>query len=114
MTPLSPEFAHAVQSLGPMEGDALQARLETHLDDALPGLRGVYAATTDLDELVSDLLDVVGRAAARRTDALRRLDRRREIDPDWFQSPAMTGYVAYTDRFAKTLAGVRDRVDYLA
>ena len=26
----------------------------------------------------------------------------------------MIGYVAYTDRFAKNLAGVRDRLDYLA
>ena len=26
----------------------------------------------------------------------------------------MIGYVAYADRFAKTLAGVRDRLDYLA
>ena len=63
---------------------------------------------------LGDLLDVVGRAAGPRPEALRRLDRRREIDPDWFQSPAMIGYVAYADRFAKTLAGVRDRLDYLA
>jgi amylosucrase len=113
MPPPAADFARAVDRLGPMEGDALTARRDQHLPDALPALAALYGARVDLDGLVSDLLDRVGRAAAARPDALRRLDRRREIDPDWFQSPAMVGYVTYTDRFAKTLAGVRDRLDYL-
>ncbi|MDP9219015.1 MAG: alpha-amylase family glycosyl hydrolase, partial [Actinomycetota bacterium] len=113
MSPTSPAFARAMAALGPMEGDALLARLETHLPDALPGLAAVYGSRTDLDALVVDLLDVVGGAAERRPAALRRLDRRREINPDWFQSPSMIGYVAYTDRYAKTLAGVRNQLDYL-
>jgi amylosucrase len=114
MSPTSPAFARAMEQLGPFEGDALLARLEKHLPDALAALRSVYGATTSMDVLVGDLLDIVGRASARRPEALRKLDRRREIDPEWFQSPTMIGYVAYTDRFAKTLAGVRDRLDYLA
>jgi len=114
MRTTSPDFARAVADLGALEGDALQARLEAFLPDALPALRSVYGPRTDLDALVSDLLDVVGRAASGRSDDLRRLDRRREIDPEWFQSASMIGYVAYTDRFAKTLGGVRDRLDYLA
>ncbi len=113
MSPSSPAFAHALERLGSLEGDALLARLETHLPDAVPALRSLYGASTDLDELLGELLDVVGRAAERRPEALRRLDRRREIDPGWFQSPGLIGYVAYADRFAKTLAGVRDRLDYL-
>ncbi|MFL6100198.1 MAG: alpha-amylase family glycosyl hydrolase [Actinomycetales bacterium] len=114
MRTTSPDFARAVAELGTLEGDALQARLEAFLPDALPALRSVYGSRTDLDALVSDLLDVVGRAACGRSDILRRLDRRREIDREWFQSASMIGYVAYPDRFAKTLAGVRDRLDYLA
>jgi amylosucrase len=113
MSPNSPDFARAMEQLGPLEGDALLARLEKHLPDALVPLRSVYGGATDLDRFVGDLLDAVGRAAARRAEPLRKLDRRREIDPEWFQSPGMIGYVAYTDRFAKTLVGVRDRLDYL-
>jgi amylosucrase len=45
---------------------------------------------------------------------LTRLDRRREIDPAWFQRSRMIGYVCYTDRFAGTLAGVGQHLDYLA
>lgn len=114
MRTTSPDFARAVADLGALEGDALQARLDAFLPDALPALRTLYGPRADLDPLVSDLLDVVGRAASGRSDDLRRLDRRREIDREWFQSASMIGYVAYTDRFAKTLGGVRDRLDYLA
>ncbi len=45
---------------------------------------------------------------------LRVLDRRREVDPAWFQRAGMVGYACYADRFAGTLAGVRERLDYLA
>ena len=114
MSPSSPAFARALERLGLLEGDALLARLETHLPDAVPALRSLYGASADMDELLGGLLDVVGEAAERRPEALRRLDRRREIDPDWFQSPGQIGYVTYTDRFAKTLVGVRDRLDYLS
>lgn len=37
-----------------------------------------------------------------------------EVDPDWFQRPAMIGYAAYADRFADDLAGVCVRADSLA
>ena len=41
------------------------------------------------------------------------LDLERSLRPDWFQDPAMVGYVCYADRFAGTLAGVGGRLDYL-
>ncbi|WP_181784343.1 alpha-amylase family protein, partial [Pseudonocardia pini] len=45
---------------------------------------------------------------------LRELDRRREIDPHWYQHPRMVGYVAYVDRFADTIRGLHERLDHLA
>ena len=53
-------------------------------------------------------------AAARRPQTQRLLDRRREIDPAWFQRSRMIGYVCYADRFARSLPGVRQHLDYLA
>ena len=41
------------------------------------------------------------------------LDHEREITPDWLQREQALGYVAYADRFAGTLAGVRERLPYL-
>ena len=42
------------------------------------------------------------------------LDLERMVRPDSFQDPSMIGYVCYADRFGGTLAGVGDRLDYLA
>ena len=41
------------------------------------------------------------------------LDHEREITPDWLQREQAVGYVTYVDRFAGTLAGVRERLPYL-
>src|SRR5919197_526573 len=48
-----------------------------------------------------------------RDPKLRRLDHEREITSDWLQREQAVGYVCYADRFAGTLAGVRDRLPYL-
>ncbi|MCU0901352.1 MAG: alpha-amylase family protein, partial [Cypionkella sp.] len=45
---------------------------------------------------------------------LKRLDLKRDLEPDWFQRADMAGYVFYIDRFAGTLRGVLDKLDYLA
>ena len=49
----------------------------------------------------------------RRSADLRARDRDRVLRPDWFQRPDAVGYAAYADRFAGTLKGVAERVDYL-
>ena len=48
-----------------------------------------------------------------RPPTLRTLDHEREITPDWLQREQAVGYVTYVDRFAGTLAGVRERLPYL-
>ena len=41
------------------------------------------------------------------------LDHEREVTPDWLQREQAVGYVTYVDRFAGTLAGVREKLPYL-
>jgi amylosucrase len=98
--------------LGAAEADAFLTRLEHLSVDILEPLGQVYGADADklATELVQDALD----AAANRPAALRLLDRRREIDQAWFQRSRMIGYVCYADRFAGSLRGVRQHLDYLA
>ncbi len=67
-----------------------------------------------VDELLERGLRMALAAAAERPEVLRRLDRRREIDPGWFQRPGMQGYVCYVDQFCGSLAQLPDRLDYLA
>jgi hypothetical protein len=74
----------------------------------------LYGRRSDLEELTRTAADLVVDAALARPDALRLLDRRREIDRGWFQRSRMVGYVCYADRFAGDLQGVLERLDYLA
>ncbi|HEY9376772.1 MAG TPA: alpha-amylase family protein, partial [Jiangellaceae bacterium] len=55
-----------------------------------------------------------GAAATDRPADLRELDRRREVDPHWFQRERMVGYVCYVDRFCGTMAELTGHLDYLA
>jgi amylosucrase len=100
--------------LGLAEADAFLTRLDQLSFDIGEPLGLVYGGVADVEglaaELVLDALD----AAARRPPPLRLLDRRREIDPAWFQRSRMIGYVCYADRFAGSLTGVREHLDYLA
>ena len=48
-----------------------------------------------------------------RSAALKRLDAKREKDPDWYRGRDLLGMLMYTQAFAGTLQGVREKLDYL-
>jgi amylosucrase len=105
----------ATAALGAVEGEAVAARLEMHLRDLVDPVAAVYG-DGDADRpasVVDHLVECVLRAALARPEALRVVDRRREVDPTWFQRARTMGYVCYADRFAGSLTGVRKRLDYL-
>ena len=112
---LDHEAENAVrQRLGVLDADAFLARLEQLSFDIAGPLGQLYGGVTDTTRLVTDLVMDALDAAAARPALLRLLDRRREIDPGWFQRSRMIGYVCYADRFAGSLRGVRHHLDYLA
>jgi amylosucrase len=105
--------ADAEAALGRSEGRAFLDRLALRHPDIEPPLRALYGARHDPADLVERLVRLALQAARQRPAPLRELDRRREIDPRWFQRPSMVGYVAYVDRFAGTLKDLPSRLDYL-
>ena len=92
---------------------AFGVRLERFFTELRDPLVAVYGADPRLAPAFDALLAAIARAAAERAPALRRLDHEREITPDWLHREQALGYVAYADRFAGTLAGVRERLPYL-
>ena len=104
----------AAATLPPRDAAALRARVERRWLDAYEPLERLYGGATPLHALLDDLLGRVLEAAAQRCEALRELDHRREIVPDWYASQGMVGYVCYAHRFAGSLADVARRLDYLA
>ena len=96
----------------PVEGEGLVARLEQHHLDLRRAARPCCTATAPTSRRSPSLVRTAwstssSRPRSSRPVALRALDRRREVDPGWFQRARMVGYVAYADRFAGDLAGVR-------
>jgi amylosucrase len=112
---MDPATEQAVrQRLDPSEADAFLTRLDLLAPDISGPLAQVYGGHADVDALVAACVLDALEATAARAPALRRLDRRREIDPAWFQRARMVGYVCYTDRFSETLKGFQPHLDYLA
>ena len=48
-----------------------------------------------------------------RPEDLKALDIERDLTPDWFQREGMVGYVFYVERFARTLEGVEEHLEYI-
>lgn len=44
---------------------------------------------------------------------LRKIDRKREKDPGWYKGNDILGMMMYTDAFAGTLQGVKEKLDYI-
>jgi amylosucrase len=82
------------------------------MPEAFDALRRVYGETV-AESLIARLQPWIDQAVAARTDELWNLDLCREADPEWFQDPSMIGYVCYADRFADTLPGIGEHLDYL-
>ncbi len=97
-----------------VRGDAaFDVRFERFFSELRDPLVAVYGADPRFAAAWDGLVEAIAAAAAARSPELRRLDHEREITPDWLQREQALGYVAYADRFAGTLAGVRERLPYL-
>ena len=95
------------------DDDVFDLRLARSSDDLWPMLEAIYGAHPGWQTFQPDLLTALRKGWQDRPAALKRLDLQRDLSPDWFQRPDMAGYVFYIDRFAGTLTGVLDRLDYL-
>ncbi|HEX6248598.1 MAG TPA: alpha-amylase family protein [Nocardioidaceae bacterium] len=100
----------ALAELPALRRETFELRLERWLPDLRAALEPLY---DDPETVVRRLVGLAAQAYAARDDELHRLDLRRSLNPDWFQRPDMLGYAAYADRFAGTLAGVAEHIDYL-
>lgn len=101
--------AHLESRVGTTRADLdLLDRFDRWWEDLAGGLESVYD-----ESIVTPLLDIMASAHGNRDEDLRQRDRQRVLEPDWFQSPSMIGYVCYADLFAKNLTGVGKRIPYL-
>jgi amylosucrase len=88
-------------------------RLARYFQNLVDGLVPVYGRRPDFGAFVERLVAALARQYGARPDELKLLDIERDLTPDWFQRETMVGYVFYVERFAGTLRGVLDHLDYL-
>ncbi len=90
-----------------------ELRWRRSFDDLMVPLKAIYGGHAKFEQFCSDLEALLRRQWAERPADLKDLDLQRDIEPDWFLSEKMVGYVFYIDRFAGDLKGVLDHIDYL-
>ncbi|MCR8725689.1 alpha-amylase family glycosyl hydrolase [Frigidibacter sp. ROC022] len=100
-------------ALSRADREIFELRLERSRADLFDMLDELYGQRSDYEAISKALLALLKRSWAARPADLKRLDLQRDLAPDWFQRPRMAGYVFYVDRFADTLAGVQERLDWL-
>ncbi len=84
-------------------------RFDRYGADLLEPLDEVYG----LDSIIEPLIALLAANHTQRDAELHDRDRRRVLEPDWFQKPTTMGYVCYTDLFAGNLRGMAGRIPYL-
>lgn len=92
---------------------AFLRRLERWWPDLAEGWEPPYAGSPRGAAQLGRVVATMAARWAARPAVLRALDDERIAAPDWFQRPDMVGYVCYADRFASTLRGIEDHLDYL-
>ena len=95
------------------DDEIFNLRLARSAPDLFPMLEALYGARPDYAAFRDKLVKALKKGWAERPADLKRLDLARDLEPDWFQRPGMAGYVFYIDRFAGTLRGILDKLDYL-
>lgn len=95
------------------DDEIFDLRLARSAPDLWPMLEALYGQHPAYEAFTAALLKAMRKAWKDRAPDLKRLDLRRDLEPDWFQRPDMAGYVFYIDRFAGTLPKVLEKLDYL-
>ncbi|MCB9994690.1 MAG: alpha-amylase [Hyphomicrobiaceae bacterium] len=100
-------------ALSRFDQNLFDLRLGRSRADLFEPLSRIYGHLGSYDAFANRLTDLLRRRFAERPEALKLRDLERDLNPDWFLSQEMIGYVFYIDLFAGTLKGVLDHVDYL-
>ena len=99
-----------MQQRQPIDLRLFDLRWKRSEHDLLEPLRLLYGHRPEFEAKLKALLLTHWQ---QRPADLKDLDLQRDIEPEWFLSEKMVGYVFYVDRFSGTLTGVLDHLDYL-
>ena len=90
-------------------GTVFNTRFAAHKDE----LERLFMSLYNNHAAFESLIDSMAEAYADRPADLKRLDKSREQDPDWYKRGDMFGMTMYTDLFAGDLKKLADKIPYL-
>ncbi len=65
------------------------------------------------EDFFEDFLDILEDSYEKRNANLKKRDRLRKKDQDWYKRSDLSGMMLYVDAFAGNLKGVKEKLDYL-
>lgn len=92
-----------------MRKSIFDKRLEHHLEE----LRWLYMELYDNGSMFAELCDQLREFFDKRSADLKKQDKVREENPDWYKKNDMLGMMLYIDNFAGNLQGVQKKLEYL-
>ena len=84
-------------------------RFNRHFEE----LRWLYMELYDNGSMFAELCDRMREFFDERSAALKKRDRDREQNPDWYKSNDLMGMMFYIDNFAGNMKGVKEKLDYI-
>lgn len=87
-------------------------RLNREWERLFSHLHELYGWQYDFHYTLERILRSLIQSWLERPEELRRLDERREADPEWFHSQEMVGIVLYVDLFSDHLAKLKEHIPY--
>ncbi len=85
-------------------------RLAVHYDE----LKWLYCELySGCEDFFEDFLDILEDSYEKRNANLKKRDRLRKKDQDWYKRSDLSGMMLYVDAFAGNLKGVKEKLDYL-
>ncbi len=88
-------------------------RLEFFFPTLFKKLFPLYGEVYDAIYYIEELFYALAESWINRPNDLKILDKKREVDSQWFQSEQMMGAVCYVDLFADDLQGLHQKIPYL-
>lgn len=89
-----------------------EVRLHEHWPQLFSLLYELYGSRYDFFYHLEQILLTAARAWAERSESLRKVDRHRVNEPDWFSSEKVVGGALYVDLFSENLGRLRESIDY--
>lgn len=88
------------------------ARLQVNFITLFAIFVELYGYRNDCLDQIVDLIKEAGTSWLNRSPKLKVLDKKREMDKEWFLSNKMLGGVCYVDKYAGNLEGIRAKIPY--